>query len=263
MGLNIKGILRKLSLVQKFSVAVIFLIFIIGIIVNTLIITHQRSALRTEMDNNHLVVVRNLAKDAVEPLIFKDPLRLDEMVRITAHAPGCMYVSIIDYNERIVAHTSRKMLGQALPPDIRKYTDLVIKMGKEYIHDISDEDIKEMMIPVKAGHEVVGMVIVGFSKDSIDDVIEKNLKGLKNYVLLISGIVMLIGIWGAFGLARLLTTPMKKLKDKMELVQKGNLDVEVPNDYLLNCWDVLGCEAKECPAYGKKRCWTISVLRGL
>ena len=258
MGLNIKGILRKLSLVQKFSVAVIFLIFIIGIIVNTLIITHQRSALRTEMDNSHLVVVRNLAKDAVEPLIFKDPLRLDEMVRITAHAPGCMYVSIIDYNERIVAHTSRKMLGQALSPDIRKYTDLVIKMGKEYIHDISDGDIKEMMIPVKAGHEVVGMVIVGFSKDSIDDVIEKNLKGLKNYVLLISGIVMLIGIWGAFGLARLLTTPMKKLKDKMELVQKGNLDVEVPNDYLLNCWDVLGCEAKECPAYGKKRCWTIS-----
>jgi hypothetical protein len=82
MKANIKGILRKLSLVQKFSVAVIFLIFIIMVVVNTLIITHQRSALRTEMDNNHLVVVRSLAKDAVEPLIFNDPLRLDEMVRV-------------------------------------------------------------------------------------------------------------------------------------------------------------------------------------
>lgn len=258
MRINIKGILRKLSLVQKFSVAVIFLIFIIMIVVNTLIITHQRSALRSEMNNNHLVVVRNLAKDAVEPLIFKDPLRLDEMVRITAQAPGCMYAGVVDYGKRIVAHTDRKLLGQALPRKIHNYTDLVINRGKEYIRDISDEDIKEIMLPVKAGYEVVGMAIVGFSKESIDGVIEDNLKGLKNHVLLISGLVMLIGIWGSFGLARLLTTPMKKLKDKMELVQTGNLDVEVPNDYLLNCWDVLECEAKECPAYGKKRCWTIS-----
>jgi len=257
MKANIKGILRKLSLVQKFSVAVIFLIFIIMVVVNTLIITHQRSALRTEMDNNHLVVVRSLAKDAVEPLIFNDPLRLDEMVRITAQAPGCMYVSIVDRNERIVAHTNRKLLGQTLPADIRKYTDLVINRGKEYILDISEDDIKEILIPVKAGYEVVGMVFVGFSKKSAEGVIEHNLKGLKKHILLISGVVMVIGIWGSFGLARLLTTPMKKLKEKMELVQAGNLDAEVPNDYLLNCWEVLDCEAKECPAYGQKRCWTV------
>jgi sensor histidine kinase regulating citrate/malate metabolism len=133
MKANIKGILRKLSIVQKFSVAVISLIFIIMVVVNTLIITHQRSALRTEMDNNHLVVVRNLAKDAVEPLIFKDPLRLDEIVRITAQAPGCMYVNIVDRNERIVANTNRKLLGQFLDGDIHKYTDFVINRGKEYV----------------------------------------------------------------------------------------------------------------------------------
>lgn len=258
MKTNIKGILRKLSLVQKFSVAVIFLIFIIMVVVNTLIITHQRNALRTEMNNNHLVVVRNLAKDAVEPLILKDPLRLDEMVRIAAQSPGCMYVSIVDRNERIVANTNRKLLGQTLPADIRKYTDLVINRGEEYIRDISEDGIKEILIPVKAGYEVVGMVFAGFSKESTEGVIEHNLKVLKNHILLISGIVMVIGIWGSFGLARLLTTPIKKLREKMELVQAGNLDVEVPNDYLLNCWEVLDCEAKECPAYGKKRCWTIS-----
>jgi nitrogen-specific signal transduction histidine kinase len=166
-------------------------------------------------------------------------------------------VSIVDRNERIVAHTNSKLLGQTLPADIRKYTDLVINRGKEYILDISEDDIKEILIPVKAGYEVVGMVFVGFSKKSAEGVIEHNLKGLKKHILLISGVVMVIGIWGSFGLARLLTTPMKKLKEKMELVQAGNLDAEVPNDYLLNCWEVLDCEAKECPAYGQKRCWTV------
>jgi sensor histidine kinase regulating citrate/malate metabolism len=104
------------------------------------------------------------------------------------------------------------------------------------------------LIPVKAGYEVVGMVVVGFSKWSTEGVIEHNLKGLKNHILLISGIVMVIGIWGSFGLARLLTTPMKKLKDKMELVQKGDLDAEVPNDYLMNCWEVLDCEVFKAAA---------------
>lgn len=254
----LKDIFRRMNLVQKFSVTVISLIFIIMIVVNTLIITYQRAALKAEMYSNHLLVVRNLAKDAVEPLIFKDPLRLDEIVTTAAHAPACTYAGIVDYNGRIVAHTNRKLLGESLPADIQRYTGFVINRGKEYVRDLSDEDTKEIMIPVKAGYEVLGMVIAGFSKSDIEGIIEKNLKGLKNHVLLISGIVMLVGVWGAFGLARLLTTPMKKLKDKMELVQTGNLDAEITNDYLKNCWDMLGCNTKECPAYGKKRCWTIS-----
>lgn len=257
MKTNVLGILRRLSLAQKFSVAVIFLIFVIMIIVNTLIITHQRSALKSEVDNSHLLVVRNLATDAVEPLIFKDPLRLDEMVRTAANAPACMYVGIVDYNGRIVGHTNRKLLGQPLPEDLQKYTDLVIKGGKEYICDIACEDTKEIIIPVKAGYEVVGVVIAGFSKESIEEVIKSNLKGLKNHVLLISGLAVLAGVLVAFGIARLLTAPIKKLKDKMELVQTGNLDAEVPNDYLKDCRDLLGCDIKECPAYGKRRCWTI------
>ncbi len=259
MKLNVvKRILRRLSLVQKFSVAVIFLIFIIMIVLNTLIIAHQRSALKSEMDNSHLLVVRNLAMDAIEPLIFKDPLRLDEIVSTAANAPACIYASIVDYNGRIVGHTSRKLLGHFLDRDMHKYTDLVINRGNEYVRDMTDEDTKEIMIPVKAGYEVVGMVIVGFSKGDIDRGVENNLKKLKNHIFIISGIVMLIGVWGAFSLARLLTTPMKKLKDKMELAQAGNLDVEVPNDDLKNCRDLLGCDIKECPAYGKSRCWTIS-----
>jgi sensor histidine kinase YesM len=256
-----KGILRRLSLVQKFSAAIIFLIFIIMIIVNALIITHQKSVLKTEMNNHHLLVVRNLAKDAVEPLIFKDPLRLDEMVRTAANAPGCIYTGIVEYNGRIVGHTSRNLLGQPLAGDMHKYTDLVINSGKEYVRDIAGEDTKEIIIPVKAGYEVVGVVIAGFSKGSIEGVIESNLKRLKNHVFLISVLVLLVGVLVAFGLARLLTTPMKKLKDKMELVQTGNLDVEVPNDNLKNCCDLLGCDIKECPAYGKSRCWTIPGTR--
>jgi sensor histidine kinase regulating citrate/malate metabolism len=261
MNINIRNIFRKLSLVQKFSVAVIFLIFIAMLIINSLVITRQRTALKAEMDNSQLIVVRNLARDAVEPLIFMDPLRLDELVRIIAQTPGCLYAAITDNNRRIVAHTDRRLLGSYLTDEIRQYSYLAIDSGSEHIHDIRGRDNKEIMVPIKTGQQSLGMLIVGFSKKNVEYVIENNLRELKNYIFLISGIVMLVGVWGAFGLAKLLTTPMKRLKDRMELVQKGDLDAEVPNNFVVNCWEMLDCSEKECPAYGKKRCWTVSGTR--
>ncbi len=258
MNINIKRIFRKLSLVQKFSVAVFSLVAVMMVIVTGLIISHQKSALRSEMDKNHVVIVRNLAKDAVEPLILMDPLRLDGLVRAIAQTPGFMYALVVDRDKRIVAHTNRAFLGRTLPAPLQKQALSVLTKGETYIGDSSQDGVKEILVPVKIGYEVVGMVMVGFSRESTEAVVEDAMKELKRYVYFISALVIFIGIGGAVALAKQLTTPMKKLKDKMELVQTGNLDVTVPNDSLQNCWEVQGCDLKDCPAYGKQRCWTIS-----
>ncbi len=253
----IKDIFRRLSLVQKFSVVVVFLIIIIMLVFNTLIITYQKNVLRSEMDKNRFLIVRNLAKEAVEPLVFMDPLRLDELVRTTAQAPGCAYAGIVDQNKRFVGHTDRKLLGQVLPDGIQQKGAVGATTVEDRVRDIEEEGVKEVLVPVKAGYDVIGMTLVGFSRNETDAVIEQNLKGLKRYILLISAAVLLLGIWGAFGLARFLTTPIKKLKDQMELVQRGDLNVAVSNEHLMDCWDALGCEVTHCPAYGRKRCWTV------
>jgi sensor histidine kinase regulating citrate/malate metabolism len=255
--MDLKRFIRRLSLVQKFSISVFLLIMILMIAITFLILAHQRSILRSEMEKSHLVVVKNLSKEALEPLLIKDPLRLDEIVKRTHNVPGCLYAVINDINGRVVAHTDRKKLGSITPLDISNYTDLVTSSGKNTAGQIND-NIKKITIPVKTGDEILGIITVGFSKRDVESAIEENLKPLKKNIFLISGIVMLLGIWGSFGLARVLTTPMKKLKSKMELVQQGNLNVEVPNEYLVNCWEILNCEKKDCPAYGEKRCWTIS-----
>ncbi len=258
---GIKSILRKLSLAQKFSAAVILLIFLIMLIVNIFIVTSQKNLLSKELSKTHLVLTSSLAKDAVEPLIIKDPLRLDEIVRLTVQSPGCIYAAILDSKGIVVAHTDRRLLGMMLYDNKKDHFQLIANAGETKLVDTSNPDIKEAIIAINVGYEVLGFAIAGFSKVNIDMVIKDNLKGLKNQLLLISSFVILIGVWGSFGLARLLTTPMKKLKDKMELVQTGNLDVEVPNDYIVNCWDMLGCDEKTCPAYGKKKCWNISATK--
>ncbi|MCK7503102.1 MAG: hypothetical protein MZV70_02690 [Desulfobacterales bacterium] len=104
MTARIRRFFRGLSLVQKFSLAFIFLIFVMMVTVNTLIINHQKMSLRSEMEGNHLLIVNNLAKDALEPLISTDPLRLDELVRITDQTPGCLYAALVDQEEDTGPH---------------------------------------------------------------------------------------------------------------------------------------------------------------
>ncbi|HWR89776.1 MAG TPA: ATP-binding protein, partial [Dissulfurispiraceae bacterium] len=120
-----------------------------------------------------------------------------------------------------------------------------------------DDTVKEIRVPVKVGYEVMGMAVAGFSTQGIDAVIEDTMRGLRNHILLVSALVMAGGIWGSLWLARVLTTPMNRLKDGMEQVQQGNLDVEVPNEYLADCREMLGCFRDDCPAFGRKRCWTV------
>jgi signal transduction histidine kinase len=44
----------------------------------------------------------------------------------------------------------------------------------------------------------------------------------------------------------------------MIALQAGDFDVEAENPKIVKCWERLGCEKKECPAYGKLRCWSIA-----
>lgn len=51
---------------------------------------------------------------------------------------------------------------------------------------------------------------------------------------------------------------LQELKEKMIALQSGDFDVEAENPKIVKCWERLGCEKKDCPAYGKLRCWSIA-----
>ncbi len=51
---------------------------------------------------------------------------------------------------------------------------------------------------------------------------------------------------------------LKELKEKMEAFRAGDLAVEADNPHIVKCWERLGCDRKDCPAYGRLRCWSIA-----
>lgn len=255
---NIKEHFRRLTIVQKFSVSVILLIFLIMLILSTLIVEHQRKTLKSEIENNKKMIINNFAKDIVDSLMFLDPLRLDEHTNTISQTTECTYAMVLNRDGRVVSHTNRKLLGQKIDLSESNKTYLSFMQKAGYFQNISEESIEEIAVPVKIGHETIGMAVIGFSKEKTEGFISENLRALKNHIIVISAFMMIVGIFGSFVLARVLTTPMKRLKDRMQSVQTGNLEPDnIAESNLLECSKIIQCDEVECPAYGKKRCWTI------
>lgn len=245
---------RSLSLALKFSIAVTLLIVLSMSAVATLIITYQKEALSQSAFESNLAMSKNLAHDAAEPLLMFDPLRLDELVKTVQEATSCRYAMIVDKDGIVVAHTQRNSLGSAITERDRLFDmkDLV----KEHISD--NEVVKEFSHPIMIGTEGLGMATVAYSLKAMEAVIGNRLSSLKKYIYMITGIMLLAGIAGAFVVSNYLTKPLKRLKDRMLDVQSGNLDVEVENPRLIKCWERLDCDKKDCPSYGGVRCWAVA-----
>jgi len=251
---------NRLSLALKFSIAVAMLIIFAMFGVATLIINFQKETLRQSTFESNLAMTRNLAHDAAEPLLAFDPLRLDELVRTVLEATSGSYAMIANREGLIVAHTKRSRLGSSIAePDshdlIRRLSDGK-DLVREYVYE--DEPVKGFSHPIAIGSEALGIATVAYSVNTMDRVIEQRLEKLKTYIYMITGIMLLTGIAGAFIVSNILTKPLKRLKDRMLDLQSGNLDVEVENPGIIKCWERLGCDMKNCPSFGKVRCWAIA-----
>jgi signal transduction histidine kinase len=249
----------RLSLGLKFSIAVTLLIILSMVGVATLIINYQREALRQNTSESSLAMARNLAHDAEGPLLIFDPLRLNELVTTARDATSCAYAMIADGEGNIVAHTRRALLGTGLTADSSPGAG-ILYAGTEAVREypLEGELIREFSVPIRIGSELIGLAVVAYSVRALDSAIEGRLAKLKRYIYLITGIMLFIGIAGAFAVSRLLTKPLKRLKQTMHEVQTGNLNVEIENPRLVNCRERMGCDKTDCPSYGKTRCWAVA-----
>jgi signal transduction histidine kinase len=250
----------RLSLGLKFSLAVTVLIVLTMLAVTTLIINYQKESLRQAAFESNLAMTKNLAHDAEGHLLMFDPLRLNELVSTVLEATSCAYAMIVDRDEIIVAHTRKSLIGTLLPdrgPGENRGPDRGVEGSiREYL--LEGDTIKEFTVPIKIGSELIGRAAVGYSVRSMDGAIEVRLEKLTHYIYLITGTILLFGIGGAIAVSRLLTQPLKRLKQTMFDVQSGNLNVEAENPGIVRCWERLGCVKADCPSYGRTRCWAIA-----
>ncbi len=256
--INVQSMFRKQPIAQKFLLAVVCLILIIMVAVNSLLLTAQKSALRDEIQNGHLLVIRNLAKDVTEPLMFLDPLRIDQHLQFSAQTPGCVYAMVLDKTGRVVAHSDRRQLGVNRSADAERSGGMSAERVRERSGDGADPLMREIWVPVRIGNEGIGTAVGGFSSSLIDAMVDENLAQLRQSLIGITAAMLILGIAGAFFLARFLTTPMKRLRERMERVQAGDLEPPAGRTPSGRCWEMMECGKSSCSVFGQDvRCWMV------
>ncbi len=252
--------MNRLSLGLKFSLAVTVLIVLTLTGVAGLVISNQRDALRESIAQSNLTMTRNLAHDAEASMLVFDPLRLDELVTTVLDATSCVYAMITDRSGLIVAHTTRSLIGSRSDRAAAGPSGRGRSPGGEVVRErvINGEQVKEFTVPITIGSEYLGAATVAYAARTTDAAIERDLARLRRSIVLITGIVLLFGIIGAFVVSSFMTRPITRLKQKMQDVQGGNLNAEVENPRIVRCWERLACDKTDCPAYGSTRCWAVA-----
>jgi len=99
----------------------------------------------------------------------------------------------------------------------------------------------------------------------IDDVnkqitkIHKDIDQIKQRILLVLIPVLLVGAIVIYLISKDLSNSLNKIIESLNKAEAGDLTVSIENDCLEECWEIMGCNKEECPAYQSDnlRCWQI------
>jgi len=244
----------KLGFRSKTYLGIFFLIFLFGAVIFFIVSRIMKEALLEENRNRGVSTGTILAARVAEPILVMDFLRMKTLVDETARlSDDIFYIFILDAEGEILVHTFKGGFPVALKTantvsDVHRYGIRLLDTGRELIYDYA--------IPVLIGDSRFGTVRLGLLRTRVQDAINRLLRGALFSTVL--GI-LLAGFLGT-ALARIVIGRIKILHQSSEQVLRGDLDVQTAPPLKRNCWEIVNCDKKECPAYGNlsHRCWYLS-----
>jgi len=211
----------------------------------------MKTSLLQEIKNRGISIGTTLSARMVEPMLAMDFLRmrvlLDETVQLE---PDISYTFVLDGEGQPLIHTFKKGFPTALKnlnvvPDHHKGTMLLLDTGDQLIYDYA--------VPVIVDAQRLGTLRLGLLRIRAEKAVSKI---MVSAVVTITSTIFIAGIVGSL-LLNPMTKSIKKLHESSEQALRGNLDVKTAPMLGKNCWDIMKCHKRECPAYKNyhHRCW--------
>ncbi len=212
------------------------------------------SALVKESKKRGLALAGGLAIRAVDPMLTMDLLRLKNIVDDEKNmGADIVYAFILDARKQVLVHTFQK----GFPIDLVTANNIEnTKSSRIQLLDTGTELIYDFAAPVVVGESQMGTGRIGLSRNSIQQSVNQLILTIAT---LSAGTFFLAILLGTlFG--RWVTTRLGLLKKHVEEIVKGNLDHQTGPLLKHNCWEIMNCDLKKCPAYGdsRRRCWYVA-----
>ncbi len=242
----------------KFSTKIIF--GILGIMVfMALVLTPSvsrmaASALVKESKKRGLALVGGLAIRAVDPMLTMDLLRLRNIVDDEKNmGADIVYAFILDAKKQVLVHTFQK----GFPIDLIAANNIEnTTTSRIQLLDAGTELIYDFAAPVVIGDSQMGTGRIGLSRS----IIQRSVNRLILTIAALSAVTFFLAILLGALFARCVTSRLGLLKKHVEEMVMGNLDHQTGPLLKRNCWEIMNCDLKKCPAYGdsRRRCWYVA-----
>ncbi|NLI98582.1 HAMP domain-containing protein [bacterium] len=229
-------LLVRISIRYKIAGLLVVLVFLLMGGTGFAIIRLVRQSFLEEIKLRGIILARNVAFSAEDPLMEQDDLTLAILSRDALKHKGSVYAFILD-QDGLAASAPARMERNKDSTRIffqdslwRKSIPHAIKIpkGQDYaaqtVYDKHWGEIYEVAVPVMlGGQKQIGEVHVGIDLTSLQE-------ASRNIQLVVGGIALagiLVGILGAFGLASLLIRPLKALVFGVHEIGRGNFEFRI------------------------------------
>ncbi|MHB1654564.1 MAG: histidine kinase [Desulfitobacteriaceae bacterium] len=176
--------------------------------------------LNQQLDTQGISTAKYIADRSPEYIYRWDLFKLYTLVRDARNSnENIRYIFIADSKEKVLVDT----FGNALPSGLLK-ANQVGASEADHVSVIDTEEglIRDIALPISGGK--LGTVRIGMSVKGITMVKSKLLTGL----ILVTFTVLLLGIFLAYLLSRILTTPYRRMMAATKIIAAGDLSYRLP-----------------------------------
>ncbi len=230
------------------------LLLIQGLVVFFWVSHVMKESILEEIKNRGITIGISLSARMVEPLLAMDFLRMKVLVDETVQlGDDIFYTFVLDRNGRPLVYTFKHGFPIALKT-VNSVSDH--KKGSMKLLDTGEHLIYDYAVPIIINGDRLGTMRLGLFRTRAEKAVNK--------VMISALVTILFAIFAAGVVGTLLLNPVteniKKLYASSEQALRGNLDARTAPMLKRNCWDIMQCHQKECPAYKNyhHRCWYLA-----
>jgi signal transduction histidine kinase len=248
------AMMSRVSFRTKISITMIAVLLLLGVSLALIISRTASRALLDESKKRGISSALHVGARIGEPLLATDYLRMKDLVdEAIRTSEDVSFVFILGKNGRPLVHSFTggfpvDLAGVNEVENSEAYRVKLITTGEELIYDFA--------VPVVIGNERLGTVRFGVSHKRIGGAVDRLL------LTIFAATAISVVIAALFGtiLARTMTKRIDLLQLSAEEIVNGNLDIQTLPSPKLSCWKFMGCDKRECPAYGESRhrCWYVA-----
>jgi two-component system, NtrC family, sensor kinase len=241
----------KLGFRKKIFLGFFALLLIQGVVMFFWVSQVMRESLLEEIKSHGHSIGISLSARVVEPMLAMDFLRMKVLMDQTVQLDHDIFYSfVLDVEGRPLIHTFKN----GFPIELKRVNTVSDNQkGSMQLLDTGEYLIYDYAVPVFINKNRLGTIRLGLFQTRAQKAVNKII--ISAIVTIILTIIM-AGIVGNL-LLNPVTKSIKKLHESSEQALRGDLNVRTAPSLKQNCWDLMQCDLKECPAYENfhHRCW--------